>query len=100
MKVSFILPPRGERNNETHPVQYDAYQIPTLRGFVTFINNPADLLEFFQAPETVLSLLRPLSEVSTYFLFLFLANLPLTVSRNSKRSTLSPERSIATPKHF
>lgn len=43
--------------------------MPTLRGFVTFINNPADLKEFFQAPESVLSLLGPLSEVSTARLF-------------------------------
>ncbi|KAL0632171.1 hypothetical protein Q9L58_008964 [Maublancomyces gigas] len=43
-------------------LKYDAYQMPTLRGFVTFINNPADLKEFFQSPESVLSLLRPLSE--------------------------------------
>lgn len=86
--------------SEVNSAQYSAYQMPTLRGFVTFINNPADLQEFFQAPENVLSLLGPLSEVSTPAVLLIFPARKLTVTRSSRQNTLFLAPSTATPKHY
>lgn len=85
---------------EANSAQYDAYQMPTLRGFVTFINNPADLQEFFQAPENVLSLLGPLSDVSTPAILLIFPVRKLTVPRSSRQNTRFLAPSTATPKHY
>lgn len=86
--------------SEANSAQYDAYQMPTLRGFVTFINNPADLQEFFQAPENILSLLGPLSEVSIPAVPLIFPARKLIVPRSSRQNILFLAPSTATPKHY